>query len=189
MYSLKNSMDKDAESHLIALLKNPTSQDAGYKLLVQQYGQQLYWQIRKMVLDHEDADDVLQNVFIKVFRGFNNFKGDSKLSTWLFRIAYNESVTFLTQRAKTQKISSQELQSKLVENLEADVYFTGDQIQLALQKALAALPDRQREIFNMRFYDDLKFQDIAQILDLTEGAVKSSYHIAAKKVEAHLITN
>ncbi|MDP5077001.1 MAG: sigma-70 family RNA polymerase sigma factor [Nonlabens sp.] len=179
-------MSTNSEQELIALLRNTATQDAGYRLLVRDYGKRLYWQIRKIVLDHEDADDVLQNVFVKIFKGFHNFKADSKLSTWLFRIAYNESMTFLSNKAKTLKISSQELQDFLVNSLEADVYFTGDEIQLELQKALATLPDRQKEIFNMRYYDDLKFQDIAKILDLTEGAVKSSYHIAAKKIEAFI---
>lgn len=179
-------MSTNNEQELIALLRNTATQDAGYRLLVRDYGKRLYWQIRKIVLDHEDADDVLQNVFVKIFKGFHNFKADSKLSTWLFRIAYNESMTFLSNKAKTLKISSQELQDFLVNSLEADVYFTGDEIQLELQKALATLPDRQKEIFNMRYYDDLKFQDIAKILDLTEGAVKSSYHIAAKKIEAFI---
>lgn len=179
-------MSTNNEQELIALLRNTATQDAGYRLLVRDYGKRLYWQIRKIVLDHEDADDVLQNVFVKIFKGFHNFKEDSKLSTWLFRIAYNESMTFLSNKAKTLKISSQELQDFLVNSLEADVYFTGDEIQLELQKALATLPDRQKEIFNMRYYDDLKFQDIAKILDLTEGAVKSSYHIAAKKIEAFI---
>ena len=179
-------MSTSSEQELIALLRNTATQDAGYRLLVRDYGKRLYWQIRKIVLDHEDADDVLQNVFLKVFKGFHNFKANSKLSTWLFRIAYNESVTFLNNKAKTLKVSSQELQDFLVNSLEADVYFTSDEIQLALQKALATLPDRQKEIFNMRYYDDFKFQDIASILELTEGAVKSSYHIAAKKIEAFI---
>lgn len=179
-------MSTNNEQELIALLRNTATQDAGYRFLVRDYGKRLYWQIRKIVLDHEDADDVLQNVFVKIFKGFHNFKADSKLSTWLFRIAYNESMTFLSNKARTLKVSSQELQDFLVNSLEADVYFTGDEIQLELQKALATLPDRQKEIFNMRYYDDLKFQDIAKILDLTEGAVKSSYHIAAKKIEAFI---
>lgn len=179
-------MSSSNEQELIAFLRSATSQDAAYRMLVRDYGKQLYWQIRKIVLDHEDADDVLQNVLVKVFKGFHNFKADSKLSTWLFRIAYNESMTFLANKAKTMRVSSAELQEYLVGNLEADVYFTGDEIQLALQKALASLPDRQKEIFNMRYYDDLKFQDIAAILALSEGAVKSSYHIAAKKIEAFI---
>ncbi len=175
-----------SDNDLINLIKNPATVDQGFRLLVRENQQQLYWQIRKLVLSHDDADDVLQNVFIKIYRGLPKFKGDSKLSTWMFRIAYNESMTFLKKKSKIVHINSAEMQDYLVQQLEADVYFTGDEIQLQLQKALARLPDRQREIFNMRYYDEIKFKDIAHILELSEGAVKSSYHIAAKKVESYL---
>jgi len=172
-----------AEKELISLILDPSTVDKGFRMLVSQYQERLYWQIRKIVVQHEDADDVLQNVFVKIYKGIKNFKGDSRLSTWMYRIAYNESMTHLTKKGKSLQLSSQELQDHLVEQLEADVYFTGDQIQLELKKALAQLPDRQREVFNMRYYDDLMFKDIADILGLTEGAVKSTYHIAAKKIE------
>lgn len=176
-------MRKTTDEEIISLILEKSTTNKGFQLLVSQYQEQLYWQIRKMVLLHDDADDVLQNVFIKIFKGVKNFKYDSKLSTWMFRIAYNESITFLTRKGKSLQLSSQELQDHLTEKLEADVYFTSDEIELALKKALAQLPDRQREVFNLRYYDDLKFKDIAEILDLSEGAVKSTYHIAAKKVE------
>jgi len=180
-------MSKPSEQHILELLSKPDSFELGFRYLVDAYKQQMYWQIRKMVVSHDDADDVLQLVFIKVFKGFKNFKAESKLSTWLFRICYNESITFLNKRAKDHNISSEELLQRMTDNLEADVYFSGDEIKISLQKALATLPDRQREIFNLRYYDDIKFKDIADILDLTEGAVKSSYHLAAKKIKAYLI--
>ncbi len=180
-------MSKPSETHILELLAAPESFDLGFRYMVDAYKEQMYWQIRKMVVSHEDADDVLQLVFIKVFKGFKNFKGDSKLSTWLYRICYNESITFLNKRAKEFRISSEELLQRMTENLEADVYFSGDEIQLSLQKSLATLPDRQREIFNLRYFDDLKFKEIAEILDLTEGAVKSSYHIASNKLKLILI--
>jgi RNA polymerase sigma-70 factor (ECF subfamily) len=179
-------MGQVPEQEIIALIKDPSSQDKGFRLLVHHYQQLLYWQIRKILLNHEDTDDVLQNVFIKVYRGLHNFKGDSKLSTWMYRIAYNESMTFLKKKSRTVKIESAELQEYLVDQLEADVYFSGDDIQMELQKALARLPDRQRQVFNMRYYDEIKFKDIAEILELSEGAVKSSYHIAAKKIEQYI---
>ncbi|AZQ44763.1 RNA polymerase sigma factor [Nonlabens ponticola] len=179
-------MSQVTENEIIALIKDPKSLDKGFRLLVAQYQQNIYWQIRKILLNHEDTDDVVQNVFIKIHRGIGNFKGDSKLSTWMYRIAYNESMTFLKKKSRTVKIESAELQEYLVDQLEADVYFSGDEIQLELQRALARLPDRQKEIFNMRYYDEIKFKDIASILELTEGAVKASYHIAAKKIEAYL---
>jgi len=176
-------MSTTPDKELISLILDKSTTNQGFRALLAQYQEQLYWQIRKMVIVHDDADDVLQNVFIKIFKGVKNFKGDSKLSTWMFRIGYNESVTFLNNKAKRLQLSSQELQDHLTDKLEADVYFTSDEIQLALKKALAQLPDRQREVFNLRYYDDLKFKIIAQLLDLSEGAVKSTYHIAAKKVE------
>jgi len=179
-------MSSTTDREILDLVKDPKSIDKGFRLLVKQHQQQLYWQIRKILLNHEDADDVLQNVFIKIFKGLPKFKGDSKLSTWMFRIAYNESMTFLKRKSKIVQINSTEMQDYLVQQLEADVYFTGDEIQMQLQKALARLPDRQREIFNMRYYDEIKFKDIAVILELSEGAVKSSYHIAAKKIESYL---
>lgn len=173
----------EKEHEILELIKTTSTAEAGYRMLLQEFQEQLYWQIRKLVLDHDDAHDVLQNVFVKVFKGIHNFKGDSKLSSWLYRIAYNESMTFLTRKSKQLKITNQELHSHLVNQLEADVYFTSDEIQFTLQKALADLPKRQREIFNMRYYDEVKFKDIAQLLELSEGAVKASYHIAAKKIE------
>jgi len=186
MQSYAYVMIVEKEYEILQLIKSTQTIEDGYRMLLQEFQEQLYWQIRKLVLDHDDAHDVLQNVFVKVFKGIKNFKGDSKLSSWLYRIAYNESMTFLTRKSKRLKISDIELQARLVEQLEADVYFTGEAIQLELQKALAELPKRQREIFNMRYYDEVKFKDMAQILDLSEGAVKSSYHIAVKKIEKFL---
>ncbi|MFB0904818.1 MAG: RNA polymerase sigma factor [Nonlabens sp.] len=182
-------MSKIPDEEIIPLILERSTTNQGFRLLVAQYQEQLYWQIRKMVFVHDDADDVLQNVFIKIFKGVKNFKGESKLSTWMFRIAYNESITFLKRKEKSLQLSSQELQDHLTEQLEADVYFTSDEIELALKKALSQLPNRQREVFNLRYYDDLKFKEIAAILDLSEGAVKSTYHIAAKKVEQYVKVN
>ncbi len=179
-------MIAEKENEILELIKASQTIEAGYRMLLQEFQEQLYWQIRKLVLDHDDAHDVLQNVFVKVFKGIKNFKGDSKLSSWLYRIAYNESMTFLTKKGKQLQIDDTQLQSHLVNQLEADVYFTGDEIQLTLQKALATLPKRQGEIFKMRYYDEVKFKDIAKLLDLSEGAVKASYHIAAKKIEQYI---
>lgn len=182
-------MQLEKEHEILELIKSAQTVDAGYRMLLKEFQEQLYWQIRKLVIHHDDAHDVLQNVFIKVFKGIKNFKGDSKLSSWLYRIAYNESMTFLTRKGKQLQITDLELQERLVSQLESDVYFTGDSIQLALQKALAQLPKRQNEIFKMRYYDEVKIKDIAQLLDLSEGAVKSSYHIAVKKIEEFIKQN
>lgn len=139
-----------------------------------------------MVKDHQDADDVLQNTFIKVYRNISNFKGESKLYSWMYRIATNEAITFMNNRSKNLQISSEEYQEKLLENLESDVYFEGDQIQLKLQKAIALLPQKQQQVFNMKYFEELKYREMAEILDTSEGALKASYHIAVKKIEEYL---
>ena len=148
-----------AETSLIDDLKNPKTQEKAFRQLVSIYKERLYWHIRRMVTSHDDADDVLQNTFIKVFRSIHNFKGDSKLYSWMYRIATNESITFINQRAKKSGVSSEELQEQLVNNLTADVYFEGDAIQLALQKAIASLPEKQRLVFNMKYFDDLTYEE------------------------------
>jgi RNA polymerase sigma-70 factor (ECF subfamily) len=173
------------DASLLELIRSDL--DKGFRELVDIYKQRLYWQIRKMVLVHADADDVLQNVFIKVYRNLDNFKGESKLHTWLYRIAYNESLNFLQSKSRRQTIDNEEFTDYLIENLQGDPYYSGDDAAVKLQKALLKLPDRQREVFNLRYYDDLKFREIAEVLDLTEGAVKASYHHAAEKLKTWII--
>ncbi|WP_103864106.1 MULTISPECIES: RNA polymerase sigma factor [Aquimarina] len=160
--------------------------NADFAKLVALYQQRLYWHIRNMVKNHEDTDDILQNVFIKVYKNIKKFKGDSKLYSWLYRIATNESITFLNQRAKKYKISNEELSIQLIQNLEADVYYDGDQMQLKLQKAIATLPQKQQQVFNMKYFQELKYKEISEILETSEGALKASYHHATKKIEAFL---
>ncbi|MEM1001517.1 MAG: sigma-70 family RNA polymerase sigma factor, partial [Bacteroidota bacterium] len=140
----------------------------------------------KIVITHEDADDALQNTFIKVFRSIDKFKGDSKLYSWLYRIATNESINQLKRNAKLQQISSEEYQQVAIDNLKADQYFDGNQIQIKLQQAIASLPQKQQLVFNMKYFDNLKYKDMADILETSEGALKASYHIAVKKIEAYL---
>ncbi|SDR95033.1 RNA polymerase sigma factor [Winogradskyella sediminis] len=177
------------ESELITRLKNPLTKEAAYRELLQLYKERLYWHIRKIVINHNDADDALQNTFIKVYRNIENFKGESKLFSWLYRIATNESITLINKNAKRLQISNEEHQTRAINNLQADVYFEGDDIQLKLQKAIATLPEKQQLVFNMRYFDDLKYKDIAEILETSEGALKASYHIAAKKIEAFLTSD
>ena len=153
------------------------------------YKERLYWHIRRIVLDHDDTDDVLQNTFIKVYRNIDKFKGESKLYSWMYRIATNESLTFLKQRSRKMGVSDQELKDRMVENLQADVYFEGDEIQLKLQKALATLPDKQKLVFTMKYFQEMKYKDIAVALETSEGALKASYHLAVKKIEAYLKEN
>ena len=177
------------ETEFIIRLQDSESKEVAFRELLQLYKERLYWHIRKIVLNHEDADDVLQNTFIKVYRSIDKFKGDSKLFSWIYRIATNESITHLNKSAKRLQITNEEHQTKAINNLTADVYFEGEVIQLKLQQAIATLPNKQQIVFNMRYFDDLKYKDMAEILETSEGALKSSYHIAAKKIEAFLTSD
>lgn len=140
-------------------------------------------------MNHDDAHDVLQNTFVKVFRYLNKFKGDSKLFSWVYRIATNEALTFLSQKAKLSGITSEALQNKTIENLEADAFFDGNEIQLKLQKAIVTLPEKQQLVFKMKYFEELKYEEIAEILGTSVGALKASYHHAVKKIEAHVTSN
>ncbi|WP_010518939.1 RNA polymerase sigma factor [Croceivirga radicis] len=174
------------EETLVAELKNKETQGKAFEVLVDQYKERLYWHIRRIVLNHDDADDVLQNTFIKVYRNIEGFKANSKLYSWMYRIATNESLTFLDKKSKKLGKSTTEMQEYLVENLEADVYFEGDAIQLKLQQALATLPDKQKLVFNMKYFQEMKYEEISEILETSVGALKTSYHLASKKIEAYL---
>lgn len=177
------------EQSLVSALQSTDEKERAFKILVGQYKERLYWHIRKIVLNHDDTDDVLQNTFIKIFRNIDSFKADSKLYTWMYRIATNEAITFINKRAKRANISSQEIQESIISNLETDVYFEGEQIQLKLQKAIATLPQKQRLIFNMKYFDEHTFDQLSEILETSVGGLKSSYHIAVKKITAYLKNN
>ncbi len=171
------------DQELVVLLQNPDSREKAFVVLVSLYKERLYWLIRKIVISHEDSDDVLQNTFIKIFKNIEHFQGESQLFTWIYRIAINESLSFLKTQSRRQHRTVESLQKALAENLQADIYFEGDDIQLKLQKAIAQLPEKQKLIFNMRYFDEIKFKDISLILGTSEGALKASYHIAVKKIE------
>tara|TARA_R110000850_G_scaffold274635_1_gene412464 strand:+ start:97880 stop:98422 length:543 start_codon:yes stop_codon:yes gene_type:complete len=177
------------EKAFLSELSNPKTQNDAFKKLLELYQKPLYFHIRNIVLNHDDTDDVLQNTFIKVFSNVKNFKGDSKLYSWMYRIATNESLTFLQQKAKKSGISNEEVQSKAINNLESDVYFEGDEIQLKLQKAIAILPEKQQLVFKMKYFEEMKYEEMSQILDTSVGALKASYHIASKKIEEFLKSN
>ncbi|MAU16365.1 MAG: RNA polymerase subunit sigma-70 [Muricauda sp.] len=178
-----------AEETLVQELKQEESRAKAFEVLVNTYKERLYWHIRRIVLNHDDTDDVLQNTFIKIYKNIDNFKGESKLYSWMYRIATNESLTFLKQKSKKMGISDQELKDRLVENLEADVYFEGDEIQLKLQKALASLPDKQKLVFTMKYFQEMKYEDISEALGTSVGGLKASYHLAVKKIETYLKEN
>ncbi|MER3376658.1 MAG: RNA polymerase sigma factor [Allomuricauda sp.] len=175
-----------AEEALVNELKQKESQAKAFEVLVNTYKERLYWHIRRIVLDHDDADDVLQNTFIKVYKNIDGFKGESKLYSWMYRIATNESLTFLKQKSRKMGVSDEELKNRMVENLQADVYFEGDEIQLKLQKALATLPDKQKLVFTMKYFQEMKYDGISEVLETSVGALKTSYHLAVKKIEAYL---
>lgn len=177
---------KTQEDILVEQLQDPHQSNAAFRQLLAQYKERLYWHVRNIVKDHDDADDVLQNTFIKIFRNIDKFKGDSKLFSWMYRIATNESITFLNNKAKKLQVSSEEYQISLIENIESDVYFEGDEIQLKLQRAIALLPQKQQQVFNMKYFQELKYREMAEILETSEGALKASYHIAVKKIEEYL---
>ena len=176
----------NTEDELIAKLKSPESREQGFRDLMSLYKERLYWHIRKMVYSHDDADDVLQNTFIKIYRNIEGFKGQSKLYSWMYRIATNEAISHINANARRMNISSEAVQEQAVRNLKADIYFDGDEIQLKLQEAIAKLLQKQQLVFNMKYFDDLKYKDMSEILDTSEGALKASYHLAVKKIESYL---
>jgi RNA polymerase sigma-70 factor (ECF subfamily) len=177
------------EITLIQQLKNTNSKELAFRELISQYKERLYWHIRKIVISHDDADDVLQNTFIKIFKNIDKFKEDSKLYSWMYRIATNESITFINKRAKERNVDITELHSEMASSLQSDVYFSGDEIQIILQKAVATLPTKQQLVFNMKYFDDLKYDEISEILETSVGGLKASYFHAVKKIENYIKNN
>lgn len=177
------------EKEFISELLNPKTQNQAFQKLLHNYQKPLYNHIRNIVLNHDDTDDVLQNTFIKIFQNLKNFKGESKLFSWIYRIATNEAITFINNKAKRNGTTSEALQTKIVENLQADVYFDGNEIQLKLQKAINLLPEKQQLIFKMKYFEELKYENISEILGTSVGGLKASYHHAVKKIEDYMNSN
>ena len=177
------------EKDFIQDLLNPKTQHVAFQKLLRDYQRPLYNHIRNIVLNHDDADDVLQNTFIKVFQYLKDFKGDSRLFSWMYRIATNEAITFINQKAKRNGKTGEALQSKIVDNLKADDYFDGDEIQIKLQKAITLLPEKQQLVFKMRYFEEIKYEDLSEILGTSVGALKASYHHAVKKIEDFMNTH
>ena len=174
------------EKEFIEQLLNPKTQNQAFQKLLRDYQRPLYNHIRNIVLNHDDTDDVLQNTFVKVFQYLKNFKGESKLFSWMYRIATNEAITFINQKAKRNGTTSEAMQNKIVDNLQADTYFDGNEIQLKLQKAILLLPEKQQLVFKMKYYEEIKYEDMSEILGTSVGALKASYHHAVKKIEEYL---
>jgi len=169
------------------MFRDEQSRNMALHHLIKKYQQKLYWHIRKIVISHDDTDDVLQNTFIKVWKGLDNFKEEAQLYTWLYRIATNESLTFLKQKQKANTVSIHPIEYQLSKSIESDNYFEGDEIQMKLQKAILTLPEKQRIVFNMRYYDEMPYEEMSGVLETSVGALKASYHHAAKKVEEFLL--
>jgi RNA polymerase sigma factor (sigma-70 family) len=189
LYSYYKLQILQDEKVFIEELLNPKTQNKAFQVLLHEYQKPLYHHIRNIVLNHDDADDVLQNTFVKVFRYLKDFKGDSKLFSWMYRIATNEAISFLNQKAKKHNTTSEAIQTKIVENLEAESYFDGTDIQIKLQKAIHLLPEKQQLIFKMKYFEELKYEEISEILGTTVGGLKASYHHAVKKIEEYMNSN
>jgi RNA polymerase sigma-70 factor, ECF subfamily len=170
------------DENIIALMQDSATLERGFAMLMDKYQEPIYWLVRRMLNDHDDANDVTQNTFIKVFRGFSNFKGDSKLYTWLYRIATNEAITFINKKNKKSISSIDDLPN--VENLSADSYFDADETQVLLKNAIAQLPEKQRIVFNLRYYDEMPYEEMSSNLGTSVGALKASFHHAVKKIES-----
>ena len=174
------------EKEIIALLQDPLRQREAFEQIVKEYSEQLYWQIRRMVFSHEDANDLLQNTFVKAWLNIDYFRGDAKMSTWLYRIAFNECLTFLNKQRANNQISIDEINTEMIGKLESDPYFDGDATQKAFLKAIQSLPEKQRIVFNLKYFKEMKYEEISEILGTSIGGLKASYHHAVKKIEAFI---
>ena len=179
-------MNNYNEKEVIALLQDPRSQRKAFELIVKEYSEQLYWQIRRMVFTHDDANDILQNTFIKAWLNIDYFRGEAKMSTWLYRIAFNECIVFINKQRASTHLSTDDLNNEWINKLEGDVYFDGDEIQKIFLQAVQELPEKQRIVFNLKYFKEMKYEEISEIIGTSVGALKASYHHAIKKIEAFL---
>lgn len=177
------------DQELLEKFSNIESRNYAFNLLVRKYQQKVYWLIRKMVIDHDDADDLTQEVFIKIWKNLENFRKDAQLYTWIYRIASNECLNFLSAKKRRFFLPINDVEAELIQKLDNNPLVDGDAIQLKLQKAILKLPEKQRLIFNMKYYDDLKYEEISEILGTSVGALKASYHHAVKKIEEFVIND
>jgi len=174
------------DAELLAQFRNPATKEQAFTAIIKKYQERLYWHIRRMVVDHEDANDVLQNVLIKVWNGLENFKEESQLYTWLYRIATNESLTFLDQQKKRSAVSLSDVETGLSNKIVADKHFDANKLEWKLQLAIQQLPEKQRVVFNLRYYDEMPYEEMSRVLETSEGALKASYHHAVKKIEDYI---
>ncbi|HMR90703.1 MAG TPA: sigma-70 family RNA polymerase sigma factor [Chitinophagaceae bacterium] len=175
-----------SDTELLRQFKEPATKEKAYTSLIRKYQERLYWHIRRMVVDHDDANDVLQNVLIRVWKGLENFREDSQLYTWLYRIATNECLTFLEQQKKKGAVSFDEVESSLSNKIKADQHFDANKLEWKLQLAIQQLPEKQRIVFHLRYYDEMPYEEMSRVLETSEGALKASYHHAVKKIEDYI---
>jgi RNA polymerase sigma-70 factor (ECF subfamily) len=177
------------DKELLNQFREPATREAGFTRIIKKYQEKLYWHIRRMVVEHEDANDVLQNMFIKVWNGLGNFREDSQLYTWLYRIATNECLTFLEQQKKRSSVSLSDVESGLSNKLQSDKHFDANKLEWKLQVAIQQLPEKQRVVFNLRYYDEMPYEKMSKVLETSEGALKASYHHAVKKIEDFILNH
>ena len=175
------------DKELLGLFRESSTKEMAFTAIIKKFQEKLYWHIRKMVISHDDTNDMLQNVFIKVWKGLDNFREDSQLYTWLYRVATNECLTFLEQKKKKATISLGDEENGLSNTIKADKNFDANRLEWKLQLAIQKLPERQRLVFNLRYYDDMPYEKMSRILETSEGALKASYHHAAKKIEHYIL--
>ena len=182
-------MPEYTDNELLELFRNADKKHYAFNLLTRKYQEKVYFFVRRMVIDHDDADDVVQNVFIKVWKNLDTFREDAKLFTWLYRIAANESLTFLKSKKLRSYLSLNSPEALMIKSVNNDVHFDGTEIQKRLRMAIIRLPRKQQLVFNMRYYEDLSYDEMSEILGTSVGALKASYHFAVKKIEDFVTEN
>jgi RNA polymerase sigma factor (sigma-70 family) len=175
-----------SDAELLIQFRQPQTKESAFTAIIKKYQEKLYWHIRRMVVDHDDANDVLQNVFIRVWNGLENFREDSQLYTWLYRIATNESLTFIEQQKKRAAVSLSDVETGLSNKIKADKHFDPNKLEWKLQLAIQQLPEKQRIVFSLRYYDEMPYEEMSRVLETSEGALKASYHHAVKKIEDYI---
>ncbi len=179
-------MSHSTDAELLDIYKNNHQHEYAFNLIVRKYQEKVYWHVRRMVLDHDDANDIVQDIFIKAWKSLKEFRGDSGLYTWLYRIATNETLSFLRKKKKRFFLPWQDVENIMSEKLESDTYFKGSEIEKKLQKAILSLPDKQKVVFNLRYFDEMKYEEMSEILQTSIGALKASFHHASKKIEDYI---
>ena len=180
------SLTTISDSELLVQFRNPETKETAYTTIIRKYQEKLYWHIRRMVIEHEDANDVLQNVLIRVWNGLQNFREDSQLYTWLYRVATNECLTYLEQQKKRSSVSLSDVEGDLSNKIIADKHFDPNRLEWKLQLAIQQLPEKQRIVFTLRYYDEMPYEEMSKVLETSEGALKASYHHAVKKIEDYI---